>query len=467
MPEDEATEGERALSPVVSVVLVAAVAIILAATTGAVVFLFTDSTGDESPPVGRFGFELQENTKFASGVDGNLTITYEGGDAIDPDNVRLVFAEEPKNLRDGFVAVESKAPKTDDTLANITGVSNDFDDTIEAGDRVTIPFEGDNRLDLVWESDDGESSTVLASFEPERSFKPEVTVDVADTTPGATTTHTWTLTNLDYGEFGKKTYGFADDGDQLRSVVISYPPGSSFGNGTANIGESDINFSMTQTESTGLVNETDINFVNSESKYNGGYEVGFELTSASFTDVAGPITINISGITNPATGGEVTFRLDGEAGPKTVTGSLPGGTDAVADPQTAGETAVHTWVLDDLNFSSLPDNDVDTISVDYPASASLDGLDESNITVAMKEQEDIAGEERPLGNNIGVNNDDYSGSDATFDLSGFDDPRLTGPVALTIDGIENPDAGTHEVEFTFAFDGGAPDETITREFTTE
>jgi hypothetical protein len=90
---------------------------------------------------------------------------------------------------------------------------------------------------------------------------------------------------------------------------------------------------------------------------------------------------------------------------------------------------------------------VDTITVDYPSGFSFTGLDETDITVTMERQLSSG----PDTSEIDVNSDTYSGSVATFDLSGFFNTDLIGLLRVEINGIEN--AGTGQYQPTITLDG--------------
>lgn len=135
--------------------------------------------------------------------------------------------------------------------------------------------------------------------------------------------------------------------------------------------------------------------------------------------------------------------------------------ELVADPSTPGEQSVHSWELTDVAFGE-PGNDgdeVDTITVEYPESASFDGLDQDDVTVVMTRT--LSGGEDT--SEISVNSDDYSGSSATLNLSGINQTDVAGPVEITIDGIQNPDAGVWDVDFVFEGDG--EEATVTEQLT--
>jgi len=106
-----------------------------------------------------------------------------------------------------------------------------------------------------------------------------------------------------------------------------------------------------------------------------------------------------------------------------------------ADPATAGDTSRHTWHLTGVEFgeSGNDGDEVDQITVSYDG-ASLDGLDQDDITVTMTRTL-ASGEDT---SEISVNQGEYSGSEATFNLSGQAQTDVAGPVIVEIDGIENP-----------------------------
>ena len=159
----------------------------------------------------------------------------------------------------------------------------------------------------------------------------------------------------------------------------------------------------------------------------------------------------------PGRTGEVTVYTasggDGDRLTLNVT-SAPTG-NLTIDPDTENVASVHNWSFRDVPF----EGEVDTITADYSASgASFDGLDQDDITVYITR----SGDSEPT--EISVNNDNYNGSVAPFDLSGVSDTDIDGPVWVEIDGIENPPAGAHEA--TLTFDGSADSYSATKSFET-
>ena len=123
------------------------------------------------------------------------------------------------------------------------------------------------------------------------------------------------------------------------------------------------------------------------------------------------------------------------------------------DPAGANESSVHTWSTGFVDF----DGEVDTITTAYSGGdegASFDGLTNDDITVEITRD----GETSPT--EISVNNDSYSGSTATFDLSGVFNTDIDGDVIVEIDGIENPGSGDYEADITLDGDNDTVSSTV-------
>lgn len=137
------------------------------------------------------------------------------------------------------------------------------------------------------------------------------------------------------------------------------------------------------------------------------------------------------------------------------------------NPDTAGATdAIHTWSADTVTESEFNDGeDIDTIAVDYSDSSqgsTLNNLDETDITVEMTRQLRSG----PDRSTISVNDDNYSGDTATFDLSGFYTTDITNDpnnpdIVVTIGdsgsstGAENPPQGSYTATITLNGENGS------------
>ena len=129
---------DRAVSPVIGVILMVAITVILAAVIGAFVLGLGDSVSETAP---------NAQIDFDYDGDGDVDLTHDGGDSFDVANVDLVGGG------------------VDDDLSD-----SDWDDSVSAGDstgNITITAaEGGDTLRLVWSSG-GSSSTIARSTIPD------------------------------------------------------------------------------------------------------------------------------------------------------------------------------------------------------------------------------------------------------------------------------------------------------------
>ena len=124
---------ERGVSPLISVILLVAITVILAAVISVFALGITEDVTDAAP-VAEFDIEN------VSSVDG-VTIVHSGGDTIHGENLRFAGA-----------ATEKTA---------VGSISEWSGNTVESGDTATVET-GSGILRLIWE-DDGSSAT-LATF---------------------------------------------------------------------------------------------------------------------------------------------------------------------------------------------------------------------------------------------------------------------------------------------------------------
>ena len=110
---------DRAVSPVIGVILMVAITVILAAVIGTFVLGLGDSLGD-SQPTAQLSVDVDES-------GNNVTISHDGGDGIDLDDVDIV-------ARNGSSTVGNA-----ETISNISGVS---DDRLTVGESVTLKYSG-------------------------------------------------------------------------------------------------------------------------------------------------------------------------------------------------------------------------------------------------------------------------------------------------------------------------------------
>ena len=131
---ENSKQNNKAVSPVIGVILMVAITVILAAIIGVVVL---DFGGDisESPPSSTFSMSVSDNT---------ATITHEGGETVDGDSISILI--------DG-----DEAPSED-----VEGLEDGS--SISSGNNFTVDVEDDDEgkeLRIVWETSDGERSVTL------------------------------------------------------------------------------------------------------------------------------------------------------------------------------------------------------------------------------------------------------------------------------------------------------------------
>lgn len=141
--------NERAVSPVIGVILMVAITVILAAVIGTFVLGLGGEIG-ESPPNSNIEFVFDgDATAVGSpcnltdgGTAGVLTVTHEGGDTIDADRVELTTGG-------------GTADWSDCSSAGTT---------ISAGDSAEVDVDDDGTLRVVWTADGGGKSSTLATW---------------------------------------------------------------------------------------------------------------------------------------------------------------------------------------------------------------------------------------------------------------------------------------------------------------
>jgi flagellin-like protein len=126
----------RAQSELTGTILMVAVTIIAGATVA--VFAFGVFDGGETAPQSDFDFEFQPDT-----TEVRLSLTQ--GDSIEGDQLRFSGA-----------AVEK---------TSFGGITEWSGSTLSAGASATVAVTPDETLNVVWRSDDGESTAILATYD--------------------------------------------------------------------------------------------------------------------------------------------------------------------------------------------------------------------------------------------------------------------------------------------------------------
>ncbi|WP_435063953.1 type IV pilin [Halobaculum sp. EA56] len=125
-------DDERAVSPVIGVILMVAITVILAAVIGSFVLGLGNSV-QQTAPNANFQFDFEDND---GDGDYNVTATHTGGDTISD--------AESVNLTDGSTTASFNTP-------------------VSAGDSETINnVASDTTVRVIWTSENGETSQTLA-----------------------------------------------------------------------------------------------------------------------------------------------------------------------------------------------------------------------------------------------------------------------------------------------------------------
>jgi len=144
---------DDAVSPVIGVILMVAITVILAAVIGTFVLGLGGQVQDTAPNA-QFTF-TQEDIDSTAGDE--LKMTHDGGENVMTSNIKVV--NENKDYTTGTVICQSDDSSEEEEWSS---------DELSAGDNCTIPgdnIDGDDTVRIVWESDDGGTSTTLATYE--------------------------------------------------------------------------------------------------------------------------------------------------------------------------------------------------------------------------------------------------------------------------------------------------------------
>jgi len=136
-----ADEGNRAVSPVIGVILMVAITVILAAVIGTFVLGLGDQVQQTSPNA-QWDWE-------GTVSDGSVTLTHEGGDTVD--RARLSVS--------GAI--------TEDDLSDSGGnVDTGFPESVSAGDSVTFNSGlSADEVRLIWSAEGGGQSSTLTTYD--------------------------------------------------------------------------------------------------------------------------------------------------------------------------------------------------------------------------------------------------------------------------------------------------------------
>jgi flagellin-like protein len=149
----ELLDDDRAVSPVIGVILMVAITVILAAVIGTFVLGLGDQVSQTTPSAS-FGFDYDRSS------NDTLTISHNGGDTVDANNLNVAISGVNTSINDQY-----------SWSSDLGGANGD----VTAGSSVTVDggnVNGNQALDIsngtvsvVWQSSEGDSSATLGRFE--------------------------------------------------------------------------------------------------------------------------------------------------------------------------------------------------------------------------------------------------------------------------------------------------------------
>jgi flagellin-like protein len=146
---------DDAVSPVIGVILMVAITVILAAVIATFVLGLGEQVSQTSPNTS-FSFDYEEGNDGddfggTNSGDALLTITHSGGPNINADQLGAT----------GSSQTASSSGSYDDFSSSGVGWNSG---KMSAGDSISIRMKSDDRINIVWENDDGSESSILQTF---------------------------------------------------------------------------------------------------------------------------------------------------------------------------------------------------------------------------------------------------------------------------------------------------------------
>jgi flagellin-like protein len=149
---------DRAVSPVIGVILMVAITVILAAVIGTFVLGLGDQVS-ESAPQAQFTFD------FANGTYG--TITHDGGDTVEDSTLKIIVAGDTAYEGDGSTGTSGNVNPSGSTV-NWDGGAGTAEDNwgseVSAGDKVILAPGTDqagNDVRIVWTSSNSDKTATI------------------------------------------------------------------------------------------------------------------------------------------------------------------------------------------------------------------------------------------------------------------------------------------------------------------
>ena len=114
-PSNLFNSDDRAVSPVIGVILMVAITVILAAVIGTFVLGLGDSLGDSQPTA-----QIDADISVVNNSTASLSIEHNGGDSIDTDALRVIVTDSADTTADNSSVFPSRFSVGDTSSADIT-----------------------------------------------------------------------------------------------------------------------------------------------------------------------------------------------------------------------------------------------------------------------------------------------------------------------------------------------------------
>jgi len=150
-------DDDRAVSPVIGVILMVAITVILAAVIGTFVLGLGDQIQSTTPQAS-FGFDTSEG-------QSNVTITHQSGDTMDAANVDVSSTQEFSYVGIGDQTSSTSSASWSDFTNAQDEVSAGSAVEIEAGSLDTTADFGGATVRVIYDNPDSDSSSTLGKFE--------------------------------------------------------------------------------------------------------------------------------------------------------------------------------------------------------------------------------------------------------------------------------------------------------------
>jgi len=161
-------KDDDAVSPVIGVILMVAITVILAAVIASFVLGLGNSATNTNPQAS-FSFEYETTVENSSGADeGYTTISHDGGDTIQNNELfirgsGIHKSNDPGNQYPGNGDGTLSAINISSTGSWPAEAGSGDDSAVVSGDFVYVNVRSDYEIDVVYQSQEGQSSSTLSS----------------------------------------------------------------------------------------------------------------------------------------------------------------------------------------------------------------------------------------------------------------------------------------------------------------